>query len=97
MRIVFTSCKIVSGDNHMSPGVLASMWKEEEARIKSLEEKMTTLLKEKAVKIAIYSLLWLNLTLIEQLCRVCSAKCNRDMLLSVCWVNPVVEGRLECF
>lgn len=40
----------------MSPGVLASMWKEEEARIKSLEEKMTALLKEKGVKMAFYSL-----------------------------------------
>lgn len=35
----------------MSPGVLASMWKEEEIRTKLLEEKMTALLKEKGVKI----------------------------------------------
>jgi len=44
----------------MSPGVLASMWKEEEARIKALEEKMAALLKEKEVKMVIYSINWLN-------------------------------------
>ena len=33
----------------MSPGVLASMWKEEETRVKDLEQKMKALLKEKQV------------------------------------------------
>ena len=33
----------------MSPGVLANMWKEEEARTKALEEKMTEFLREKEV------------------------------------------------
>jgi len=32
---------------HMSPGVLASMWKEEEAKTKALEDKMRSLMKEK--------------------------------------------------
>ncbi|ESO08486.1 hypothetical protein HELRODRAFT_190749 [Helobdella robusta] len=36
-------------DSHMSPGVLANMWKEEEANMKALEDKMATLLKEKKV------------------------------------------------
>lgn len=36
-------------DSHMSPAVLASMWKEEEARIKALEDKMTVYLREKKV------------------------------------------------
>ena len=39
----------VSGHLHMSPGVLASMWKEEETRVKDLEQKMKALLKEKQV------------------------------------------------
>ena len=33
----------------MSPGVLASMWKEEEAKSKTLEERMTELMKQKEV------------------------------------------------
>ena len=33
----------------MSPGVLASMWKEEEVKTKHLEEKIKELLKEKGV------------------------------------------------
>jgi len=33
-----------------SPGVLASMWKEEEVKTKALEEKMKSLLKEKGLK-----------------------------------------------
>ena len=33
----------------MSPGVLASMWQEEEKRVKDLEQKMKALLKEKQV------------------------------------------------
>ena len=33
----------------MSPGVLASMWKEAEAKTKILEDKMKALLKEKGV------------------------------------------------
>ena len=33
----------------MSPGVLASMWKEAEAKTKILEDKMKVLLKEKGV------------------------------------------------
>lgn len=36
---------------HMSPGVLASMWKEEEVKTKNLEEKIKALLKEKGVRI----------------------------------------------
>lgn len=39
----------ISGSLHMSPGVLATMWKEEEARVKELEQKMKTILKEKGV------------------------------------------------
>ena len=34
----------------MSPGVLASMWQDEEKRVKDLEQKMKTLLKEKQVE-----------------------------------------------
>ena len=34
----------------MSPGVLATMWKEEESRVKELEQKMKTILKEKGVQ-----------------------------------------------
>jgi len=34
---------------HMSPGVLASMWKDEEVKTKQLEEKMKTLLVEKGI------------------------------------------------
>ena len=41
----------VSGSMHMSPGVLASMWKEEEAKTKELEAKMRKLMKEKGVSI----------------------------------------------
>lgn len=37
----------------MSPTVLANMWKEEEARTKVLEEKLTALLKEKKVRFLI--------------------------------------------
>jgi len=33
----------------MSPGVLADLWKEEQDRIKILEEKMKLLLREKQV------------------------------------------------
>jgi len=33
----------------MSPGVLADLWKEEQDRIKTLEEKMKVLLREKQV------------------------------------------------
>ena len=39
----------------MSPGVLASMWQDEEKRVKDLEQKMKTLLKEKQVGIIFYS------------------------------------------
>ena len=38
------------GSLHMSPGVLASMWQDEEKRVKDLEQKMKTLLKEKQVE-----------------------------------------------
>jgi len=38
-------------DSHVSPAVLASMWKEEEARIKALEDKMTVFLREIKVKL----------------------------------------------
>ena len=37
------------GDSHMSPGVLANMWKEEEARTKVLEEKLKLLLRDREV------------------------------------------------
>lgn len=33
----------------MSPGVLATMWKEEEGRVKELEKKMKMLLNDKGV------------------------------------------------
>ena len=39
----------ITGSLHMSPGVLASMWKEEEASVKELEQKMKAVLKEKKV------------------------------------------------
>jgi len=39
----------VTGDAHMSPGVLADLWKEEQDRIKILEDKMKVLLREKQV------------------------------------------------
>lgn len=35
----------------MTPAVLASMWKEEEARIKALEDKMSVYLREKKVSL----------------------------------------------
>lgn len=38
------------GNTHMSPGVLAQMWKDEEVKTKQLEEKMKGLLKEKGLK-----------------------------------------------
>jgi len=38
-----------AGSMHMSPGVLAGMWKEEEQKVKLLEEKMKTLLKDKGL------------------------------------------------
>ena len=34
---------------HMSPGVLAGMWKEEEIKTKALEERVKDMLKEKGV------------------------------------------------
>jgi len=37
------------GDSNVSPSVLANLWKEEEARTKTLEEKMRILLKDKEV------------------------------------------------
>jgi len=39
----------ITGDAHMSPGVLADLWKEEQERIKVLEDKMKVLLREKQV------------------------------------------------
>jgi len=42
-------CLSTVGDAHMSPGVLAELWKEEQDRIKVLEEKMKVLLREKQV------------------------------------------------
>lgn len=42
------------GDAHMSPSVLADLWKEEQERIKTLEEKMKMLVREKQV----IQLLW---------------------------------------
>ena len=49
---VFGRChvwKILIGDSNVSPSVLANLWKEEEARTKTLEEKMRVLLKDKEV------------------------------------------------
>lgn len=37
------------GERHVSPAVLASMWKEEETKCKALENKMKILLKDKEV------------------------------------------------
>lgn len=55
-KVVFVNCVELpelsigrAKDSHMSPTVLANMWKEEEARTKVLEEKLTALLKEKKV------------------------------------------------
>jgi len=42
-------CLPIAGDAHMSPGVLADLWKEEQDRIKILEDKMKVLLREKQV------------------------------------------------
>jgi len=47
--LVLWVCLLVTGDAHMSPGVLADLWKEEQDRIKILEEKMKVLLREKQV------------------------------------------------
>lgn len=40
---------MLTGDSNVSPSVLANLWKEEEARTKTLEEKMRVLLKDKEV------------------------------------------------
>lgn len=55
-RVVFVHCVELpemslekAKDSHMSPGVLAGMWKEEEAKTKILEAKMKGLLMEKSV------------------------------------------------
>jgi len=40
---------LLIGDSNVSPNVLANLWKEEEARTKTLEEKMRVLLKDKEV------------------------------------------------
>ncbi|KAI0237565.1 hypothetical protein LSAT2_011877 [Lamellibrachia satsuma] len=55
-RVVFVHCielpemKLEQARSmHMSPGVLASMWKEAEAKTKILEDKMKALLKEKGL------------------------------------------------
>ena len=39
------------GDSNVSPSVLANLWKEEEARTKTLEERMRVLLKDKEVSL----------------------------------------------
>jgi len=41
--------KLFVGDSNVSPTVLANLWKEEEARTKTLEERMRVLLKDKEV------------------------------------------------
>jgi len=41
--------KLLVGDSNVSPTVLANLWKEEEARTKTLEERMRVLLKDKEV------------------------------------------------
>jgi len=38
-----------AGECHVSPAVLASMWREEETKCKNLEEKMKAMLKGKGV------------------------------------------------
>lgn len=40
---------VVIGDSYMSPSVLANMWKEEEARTKTLEDRLRLLLSNKEV------------------------------------------------
>lgn len=40
---------VVTGEIHMSPGVLAAMWKEEETKSRQLEDKMKVLLTNKGV------------------------------------------------
>jgi len=44
------------GDSNVSPTVLANLWKEEEARTKTLEERMRVLLKDKEVSLPFKSL-----------------------------------------
>lgn len=55
-KVVFVHCVELpemnltkARDSHMSPGVLAGMWKEEEAKTKGLETKMKGMLMEKGV------------------------------------------------
>jgi len=40
---------VCAGECHVSPAVLASMWREEETKCKSLEEKMKAMLKGRGV------------------------------------------------
>jgi len=42
---------VCAGECHVSPAVLASMWREEEAKCKNLEEKMKAMLKGRGVYI----------------------------------------------
>ena len=42
----------------MSPGVLASMWKDEETKTKSLEEKMKRILQPNGVSTMLYTRLF---------------------------------------
>jgi len=47
--IVVVVVVVHTEDSHMSPGVLASVWREEETRTKILEQKMKELLVGKEV------------------------------------------------
>jgi len=40
---------VCTGECHVSPAVLAGMWREEEAKCKNLEEKMKAMLKGRGV------------------------------------------------
>jgi len=47
---------VFAGECHVSPAVLAGMWREEEAKCKNLEEKMKAMLKGRGVCMMIYSI-----------------------------------------
>ena len=46
MHVVFL------GNSHMSPGVLATMWKDQEIKTRAIESRMTSLLEERGVGIS---------------------------------------------
>jgi len=43
------TCFVCTGECHISPAVLAGMWREEDAKCKNLEEKMKVMLKGRGV------------------------------------------------